>query len=207
MTSGSETSGTWSLATWLRAFLVQPRPGRAGFIAMIAMSLAYTLVSVFLAIIGGTPNPPPYLRIPSEQYFFWASFFYAPVLILGWVLASAVMQIVGRALGGSGSFEGTLAVLGVATAVATLPALIPDLALTFLQVVGAMEYEPWFYSVTHGGAWFWIVWVYLGLYLIAFCILYPAAAKAVHSLERGKAILAGLVSFAAYQGFIFVFLR
>lgn len=174
---------------------------------MIAMSAAYTLVAVFLAIIGGTPNPQPYLRIPSEQYFFWASFFYAPVLILGWVLAGAVMQIVGRALGGSGSFEGTLAVLGVATAVATLPGLVPDLALTFVQLTGAMDYEPWFYSVTHGGVWFLIVWVYLGLYLLAFCILYPAAAMATHGLGRGRAVVVGLVSFAVYQGFIFVFLR
>lgn len=192
---------------WLRRVLSRPQRGRFAFLAMLAMAIAYTLVAVFLAIIGGTPNPAPYLRIPDDSYFFWASFFYTPVLLFGWVLASAVMQIVARALGGSGRFEDTLAVLGVATAVATLPALIPDLALTSVQVVGAMEYEPWFYSVTHGGAWFWIVWVYLLAYIVAFSVLYPATAIAVHGLSVTKAIATGIASFAIYQGFIFLFLR
>jgi hypothetical protein len=29
---------------------------------MLAMSLLYTLVSINLAVIGGTPNPAPWLR-------------------------------------------------------------------------------------------------------------------------------------------------
>jgi hypothetical protein len=70
-----------------------------------------------------------------------------------------------------------------------------------------MDYAPWFYSVTHGGVWFWIVWVYLIAYLLAFCVLYPAAAIAAHGLGRARAVLTGIASFAAYQGFIFLFLR
>jgi hypothetical protein len=206
-TARSNSTPQSGLVAWLHRVGEEPHAHRTGLISMIAMSLAYTLVSIFLAIIGGTPNPTPFLRIPSEEYFFWASFFYAPLLLLGWVLGSAVAQIAARALGGPGTFEATLAALGIATAIATLPALVPDLALTFVQAIGVMDYEPWFYSVTHGGVWFWIVWAYLGLYLLAFLVLYPAAIIAVHRLARGRAAVAGIAGFAAYQGFIFLFLR
>jgi hypothetical protein len=187
--------------------LVDSARARIGALSMCAMSLLYTLVSINLAVIGGTPNPPPWLRIPTADYFYWASFFYATAILSGWVFGSAVAHLSARMLGGSGSFEDTLALLGFATATATLPALVPDLALTFVQVVGLMDYEPWFHSVTHGGAWFFGVWAYLALYLVCFCVFYPSAVRAVHGLSRSRALGAGLAGFVAYQLFILVFIR
>jgi hypothetical protein len=178
-----------------------------GALSMLVMSLLYTLVSINLAVIGGTPNPAPWLRIPTEEYFRWASYFYALALISGYVFASAVTHLLARAFGGRGSFEDTFALLGFATSVATLPALVPDLALTFLQVVRFMDYEPWFYSVTHGGAWFYVVWAYLVVYVVCFCVFYPTVVRAVHRLSWPRAALVGVTGFVAYQGFVFIFIR
>ena len=180
---------------------------RRGALAMLAMALAYNIVAIFLAVLHGIPSPAPFLAIPADRYFVWAAIFYTPALLAGWVLAAAVAQIVARRLGGSGSFEDTLALLGHATALATLPALVPDLVITFVQVAGWMDYAPWYASVHGGGIWFWIVWAYLILYLAAFLVLYPAALRAVHSLSRQRAAVAGTIAFFVYQGFILIFIR
>jgi hypothetical protein len=206
-----------SLARYLPAF-IRPRetfarllldPGRIriGLISMLVMSVLYTLVCINLAVIGGTPNPPPWLRIPTEQYFYWASYFYAIALLAGYVLGSAVTHLLARVFAERESFEDAIALLGFATATATLPALVPDLALTLLQVVGLMEYGPWFHSVTHGGVWFYIVWAYLIAYVVYFCVFYPTVVRAVYGLSWPKALVVGLAGVVAYQGFIFVFIR
>jgi hypothetical protein len=186
---------------------LDPARMRVGAAAMLGMSLLYTLVSVNLAVIGGTPNQEPWLRIPSRDYFYWASYFYAPILLSGWLFASAVTHLSARALGGRGSFDDSVALFGFATAAATVPALAPDLALTSAQAIGWMDYEPWFRSVTHCGVWFYIVWVYLAAYLVYFCVFYPSAARIVHRLNWPRAVVAGLAGFVAYQVFIFVFIR
>jgi hypothetical protein len=191
----------------LAAFAVHPRRLALGAGAMLVMSLAYNIVAINLAIIGGVPVPPPFLAIPADGYFFWAALFYTPALMAGWVFAGACVQLAARALGGNGSFEDTLAVLGVATAIATLPALLPDLAITFVQLAGAMDYAAWRASVDGFGVWFWIVWAYLVVYIAAFAVLYPAAVRAAHHLAGPAAWVAGLAGFALYQGFILLFIR
>jgi hypothetical protein len=175
--------------------------------AMVAMALLYSFVPVFLAILDGIPYPEPFLRIPDDRYFYWASYFYVPVLLLGWVFGSAVLQLTARWLGGSGSFEATFALTGFATAAASLAALLPDLAITLVQVVGLMEYREWFASVHGGGAWMYIVWAYLILYLALFLVFFAVTAEVVHRLPWRRAAIAGTVGFAAYQGFILIFIR
>jgi len=192
---------------FLAAFARNPRRLALGTLAMVAMSLAYNVVAINLAIIGGVPAPPPFLAIPADRYFFWASFFYTPALLAGWVFASACVQLMARRFGGAGQFEDTLAVLGVATVVATLPALVPDLAITFVQVFGWMDYAPWRESVDTFGVWFWIVWAYLAVYILAFVVLYPAAVRAVYDLAGAGAWIGGIAGFALYQGFILLFIR
>ncbi len=182
--------------------LNDPRRARWALVAMLAMAAAYNVVCINLALLHGIPSPPPFLAIPPDAYFFWASFFYTPALLAGWLFAAGFSQVVARALGGTGGFEDTLAALGVATALATLPALLPDLAITFVQVIGWMDYGPWYASVHGGGVWFYIVWAYLLAYLAAFGLLYREAIGAAHRLARGPAWIAAILAFGAYQGFI-----
>jgi Yip1 domain len=194
----------------LRTFeklLADPDRMRIGVASMLVMAALYLLVCVFLAVLHGTPNPAPFLRIPSEEYFYWAQYFYVPVLLLGMVLAGGVMYLLARFSGGQGSADDTFALAAYATAVATLPILLHDLFFTFIQIVGLMKYQLWFYSVTHGGVWFYVAWIFLLMYCAYFFVLYPIVVRVVHRLRWAYSILIGSFGFVVYQGFIFVFIR
>lgn len=178
-----------------------------GAVAMIGMSVLYAVVPIFLAVLGGVPVPEPFLRIPSAQYFYWASYFYVPALLAGWVFGSAVFQIVARAQGGAGRFEDTLALVGFATAAATAAALIPDLLVTSAQIAGLMDYGAWRQSVDSFGPWFFLTWAYLIAYVVLFLAFYAAIGRTLHGLNRWRAAVCGAAAFAAYQGFILIFIR
>ncbi|HZP19806.1 MAG TPA: YIP1 family protein [Bauldia sp.] len=186
--------------------LRDPRRLRIAWQAMLAMSFAYALVSVFLAGLHGIPWTP-FLRIPDDSYYFWASFFYVPVLMLGWVFGAAILHLSARGLGGTGSFEDTLALAGVATALATLSSLVPDLLITGAQITGLADYAAWYASVQGGGFWFVATWTYLTLYLVLFLWFYARVVAAAHGLAGYRLAVATLAGFAAYQGFILIFIR
>jgi hypothetical protein len=204
------TSAAVGAPTFVRGFFERlqknERRSRIALQAMLAMSAAYALVSVFLAILHGIPWAP-FLRIPDATYYFWASFLYVPALLLGWVFGAAILHLAARGLGGGGSFEDTLALTGVATALAILSSLVPDLIITGAQVTGLADYAAWYASVQAGGIWFVVTWLYLTLYLAAFLWFYAVAAAVAHRLAGYRAALAGLTGFAAYQGFILIFIR
>jgi hypothetical protein len=187
---------------------LDPRRYRLGWQAMLAMAALYTIVPVFLAILHGVPVPPPFLRIPADQYFYWASYFYLAALVAGWIFGSAVFHILARSLGGVASFEDCLALLGFATATATLPALVPDLAVTSVQMLGLLDYGVWRREVdTFLSPWFVLTWTYLVAYAVAFVVFYGAIARELHGLRGWRAWLTSLVGFTAYQGFILIFIR
>ena len=184
-----------------------PRRGAVGFGAMLCVSLLYTLVAHFLDRLHAPPVPPPFLNIPAESYFHWATYFYAPAMLAAWVLASAILQILSRLCGGRGAFEDTLALTGAASALGTLATLLPDLAITSIQVMGFMDYGPWRYSVDHGGVWFYIVWFYLILYALLFLVFYARVVEETHRLSKAEAAWIGAAGFIAYQGFLILFAR
>jgi hypothetical protein len=181
---------------------------RIGALAMLGMSALYTIVPIFLTILHGVPVPPPFLRIAPERYFYWASYFYLPALLAGWVFGSAIIQIVARSLGGKGTFEDTLALVGFATAAATAAALIPDLIVTSVQIAGLLDYGIWRRAVdTFLSPWFLATWAYLLAYLVLFLAFYAAVGRELHGLGKWRARLTSLVGFLAYQGFILIFIR
>jgi hypothetical protein len=184
-----------------------PARGAIGAWAMVVMSALYTIVPVFLTVLKGVPVPEPFLRIPSDRYFYWASYFYVPALLAGWVFGSAVLQIVARSLGGTGTFEDSLVLIGFATATATAAALVPDLLVTSVQIAGLMDYGAWRRSVDGFGPWFFLTWAYLIAYAVLFLAFYVAVARTLHRLEGWRAATCGVVGFAAYQGFILIFIR
>ncbi len=184
-----------------------PARSAIGAVAMVGMSVLYAIVPVFLAILDGVPVPEPFLRIPSDRYFYWAAYFYLPALLAGWVFGSAVFQILARSLGGLGTFEDTLALVGFATATATAAALIPDLLVTTVQIAGLMDYGAWRQSVDGFGPWFFLTWAYLIAYAVLFLVFYAAIGRTLHGLGRGRAALCATASFVAYQGFILIFIR
>src|SRR5579859_4460971 len=106
---------------------------------ILLISVGYALVDTALWAVGHIPNPEPFLRIPTEQYYFWLQFMSLALYMTCWILATASMHLLSKVFHGQGSFEGTLAVVGMGTAAATLATLIPDLLTSFLGVTGIVE--------------------------------------------------------------------
>jgi hypothetical protein len=183
----------------ISSLLAWPVKRRSGYLAMLAIASAYTVVCALLAWRGVDPVPGPWLRIPAESYYLWALLFYGATLLAGWLLAAAVMQLWARALGGVGAFEDLVATLGMATALATLPTLVPDLVTNLLGIYDGPWSKTW---------WGWSLAIgWMTAYLVLFLTLYPRAVRAVHGLNRRRSLFVGLGGFVLYQGFIFVFIR
>lgn len=176
-----------------------PVKRRSGYLAMLAIASAYTVVCGLLAWRGVDPVPGPWLRIPAESYYLWALLFYGAALLAGWLLAAAVMQLWARALDGVGVFEDLVATLGMATALATLPTLVPDLVTNLFGIYDGPWSKSW---------WGWSLAIgWMTAYLVLFLTLYPRAVRAVHGLNRRRSLFVGLGGFVLYQGFIFIFIR
>jgi len=115
---------------------------------------------------------------------------------------------VARWLGGRGSFEDTLALVGFATAAATAAALIPDLIVTSVQIAGLLDYGVWRQAVdTLLSPWFLVTWAYLVAYRVLFLVFYAAVGRELHGLGTWRVWLTSLIGFLAYQGFILIFIR
>ena len=188
--------------------LDDPRRLRAGVTWLTVTAVAYAVCILILAAGGAEPgNMAPWLTIPSTTYFWWEAAFIAPVIIAAGVLTTGTMYLLARSAGGSGSFDDTLALLGPAIAVCTLFTLIPDLIIGILLNTGALPADTWTYDITHPGLTLNLVWTYLSLYILAFLVVFPFVAAAVHRLRAVPAMAIGWASFAVYQGFLFIFVR
>jgi hypothetical protein len=60
------------------------------------MAVLYTLVYIFLVFGGGRPYKP-WLPISQEGYYRYNVLFLAPFMFIGWILATIVAQLLGRA--------------------------------------------------------------------------------------------------------------
>jgi hypothetical protein len=80
-------------------WLAGPVGRRYGYAGMLSLAGGYTLAIVLLARQGAMPVPAPFLRIPDESYYLWSAWFIGPVLLAGWLVAAAAMQLSARALG------------------------------------------------------------------------------------------------------------
>lgn len=178
------------------ADLVADRRGRAfAAFALGTVAVLYSLTEWFLYQQHYDPVPPPFLRIPTDEYYAWAALFGVPTFIGGWLLATGAMQLCSRALGGHGRFEDLATALAWATGVATLFTLVPDFTSSALGV-----YETWDPT---GLSWV----LFASLYMISLGVLYTSAVRAVHGLGLRSALVVGLGGFVLYGGFIFLFIR
>ena len=175
-----------------------PAGWKRGLTLMVLMALAYTVTDVMLALGKVDPIPEPFLRIPTDQYYWWAAIFYGATFLAAWLLATAAMQLTARATGGTGDFEDLIAATGLATVVATLPTLIPDFVTSALVI-----YDTWATS----GLLQIVPWIYIALYNVLFLIFYPWTVAVVHRLPRNRSIPIGVAGFVVYQGFLFIFIR
>ncbi|MBU2009780.1 MAG: YIP1 family protein [Chloroflexi bacterium] len=186
--------------------LADSRRYRYGLISMLAIVTLYTLAILLLELADADITIPAWLAIPAENYYFWEVFFIAPVMILAWILAAGVVQVLGRCFGGDGEYEDVFTLLGFGIAVPTYTTLIADWATALLFLSGAISQTKWLQLTSHG---FWQVFVlgYLGAQLIWLIALFCIAAATVHKLRWRRAAFPGIVGVLVYQITLLVFIR
>lgn len=176
--------------------------------ALAFAAIGYSIgVAYVLSLAGALPMPEPYLRIPDESYFFWGTFFYAPVIVVAWLLASGLMYLLARAFGGRSNMDSLLQGSALATGVGTLATLLPDLVTSPLRALGIINEQAWEQSIVQHGGWFVLVWAAMVAYSALFLIAYPLAVRQATRLAWWKAITTGVIGFLAFQGFEFIFIR
>jgi hypothetical protein len=110
------------------------------FFYILIPIVAYTLMYVFLTIGQGAPSVfTPWLNIPEEIYYSINRFLLAPGMIMAWLVATSIIQIVSRFLKGSGSFEQTLSVIALSISIAMWGGLIHDLPMSFFSAIGVID--------------------------------------------------------------------
>jgi hypothetical protein len=194
-----------------RTFEALMRDGRRlrfGSAALAINALLYTLVYVFLARGGGAPSSfTPLLAIPPERYYHYNQFFLAPSMLMCWLLAAGVAQLLSRTFGGQGSFEDLLSVFGFGIGIASLASLAHDLPDSFLGAIGVLDLRWYEVALNSPTIWRTILWICYGTALVWAPVLCSIGVAAAQKLRRGPAVLVGVLAFLVYQGVFLIFNR
>ena len=180
---------------------------RHGSIALLITALLYSLTMLLLTLVGGEPAIPPLLAIPTKDYYSVQVLFMTPVMILAWLLAAGVVQLLSRPFGGNGTFEDTLSVLGFGIAAPTYATLVPDTVSGILSLIGVITQKQWNEATTQPGLWQALAWAWLTVYVVGFLVLFPLAVAAAQRLRWRQATFVGVVGFMVYQSMLLVFVR
>ncbi len=171
---------------------------RFGITALAINLQLYALVYVFLSIAGDAPSPArSWLAIPAASYYHYSGFYLAPSLLICWILAAGVAQLLSRMFSGSGSFEDMLAVFGFGISIACLPVLLIELPTSLLGAVGAIHPARFDLALSSPGPWHELAMLLYSLSVTWMAVLFCIGAHSVQRIRRGPAILAGLWPYLA----------
>ncbi len=179
-----------------------------GFLFIMIPIVAYTMMYIFLTIGHGAPSVfTPWLNIPKEEYYAVNRFLLAPSMMLCWIAASGVMQIMARGFRGSGSYEQTLAVIALSISVAMWGGLIHDLPMSFLSAIGVIDAGQHEIDMNSPTIFRTLLWICYSIYFMAFLILFPVAIRVAHRLSTARSILIGWTGFICFQLIFLIFNR
>jgi hypothetical protein len=184
-------------------------PITLGLRGVSVTGVTYLLVYYFLAHNGGRPTVfTPWLAIPAEDYYAYNLWLHVPSLLLAWISSAAFAHLAARAMGGTGSFEKTLATLGLGIGMASMTTGLHDVLTTFLGYVGVVDQRAYEDALsTPGTAEHALIWTLMGLYLAAFELLFTCAILSTHGLGKGRSFVAATVGFVVYQLLFVLFNR
>jgi hypothetical protein len=188
-----------------RALSSGPRPLAAGIKAVLTAGCLYALAAAGLAVAGALVTAPPVLKVDPENYYFWEMIFALPVFAAAWLTAGIIGGLAG-ARGGRGVFKGFLGSLGLALAVPSLLAWIPQAVLAVLLLLGRKQADVMEWTAHPGPA----QMIILGCQVLAVIwmfILTASAAGATRKLGRGRAAAIGAGTALVFLLFILVFIR
>lgn len=189
-------------------FLEDKNNFRYGFLYILVPLVGYTAMYVFLTIGHGAPSVfTPWLNIPKEDYYSVNRFLLAPGLLISWFLSAAVIQVVGRAFKGKGTFEETLAVTGLCISVSMWGTLLHDLVMSFLSAMKIIDARQHEIAMNSPSIWRTILWICMAVYLAAFLLLFSKGVKAVHKITGLAPVLIGIFGFIVFQVMFVLFNR
>jgi hypothetical protein len=202
-----------------RAFLVRPRETaaalaadarglRLGLAAFLVPVVGYIIVYVGLRHSGAYPSTfTPWLAIPAEDYYHWNLYLLPPSMFAGWLLASAVVQLACRPIGGAGRFEDTVAALGFACSAAHWTLLPHDMIVGILGGLHVIDGRAHEYAMNQPTVARSLLWTFMTLYALAFPWFFGRAIAGVHRIVSARAMLLGVLGFVVYQLVFVVFNR
>jgi hypothetical protein len=117
------------------------------------------------------------------------------------------MHLLSKAFGGSGSFEGTLTVVGFGISIASWSTGLHDLISSFLGAVHIIDQREFEVALNSPTPWRTLLWVLMTLYLVWFCVLFAIGISVVQRVKGWQAALIGILGFIMYQGFFLIFNR
>jgi hypothetical protein len=166
------------------------------------------LTAAALAVSGALLMVPAWLKLSSENYYFWEIFFAVPVFVLDWILAAGLALWLSRAgkKKGSGTFEDTLSTLGFAMAIPLFIAWIPQAAGAILLLIGMVQQE-FVDFVSRPGSWQILAVAYP---IVTLALLYILVSHAVSVSQKLSWWKTALVSFSTVTVFVlilFIFIR
>lgn len=179
---------------------------RFAFYAVFIQAVVYTLVYIFLVMGDGRPYKP-WLNISPEEYYWYNRFFLAPSMLLAWILAAGAVQLLSKMLGGKGSFEDTLCVLGFGIGIASWATGLHDVVSSFLGAVHIINQQAFELALNSPTIWRTLLWILMIIYLLWFCVLFSKGVMTVHKIKVSSAVLIGVCGFIVYQLFFFIFNR
>lgn len=177
-----------------------------GLAACLLIGVLYTITVAGLAIVHARIMFPAWLPIPADQYYFWEMFFTVPVFIFGWILAAGIAYLSGRWLGGSGTFEDTLACLAFAMAVPTFVMWLVETTVTALTLNGTLTLQEWAEMTSRPGFWQAFIVAYQLVAFAWYAFLFPVAITQAQKL-RWKAVATGALTLVVFSAFEFIFIR
>jgi hypothetical protein len=188
------------------ALLADPRHLALGAGYLAIPAALYTLMYQFLTLAHGAPSSfTPWLNIPKDEYYAYNRILVAPSMVICWILAAGVIQILSHLFKGKGTFEGTLAVIGLSIAVAMWATLGQDLVMSFLGAIRVIDARG-----ARGGDELadHLADAHLDLHdplpRLVPVLLFAKASAAAHQLRRLPAIALGVTGFAVFQAVFFV---
>ena len=181
---------------------------RNGFLFMVIPAGLYTLMYIMLNLGNGAPSTfTPWLNIPKDHYYFYNQFLAAPSMFLAWFVAAAYLQTICHFAKGKGSFEQTLAILGLSISVAMWSTLLHDLIMSFLSAIHWIDARKHEIAMNSPTIWRTILWICFALYFFAFIALFYRTVRIVHGLNKIKSMLFGLSAFLLFQCIFLIFSR
>lgn len=177
-----------------------PRAARLGLEAMLVPLVGYFVVYVGLSRSGAYPSTfAPWLALPAETYYRYNVYLVVPSMLAAWLLASSVVQLLGRLLGARGVFEETVGALGIAISVSSLTLLPHDLTVALLGAAGVIDGRAHEHAMNQPTLARDVLWFFMALYAVAFPVYFTASVSGVHGVRGPRAVLLGVVGFAVYQ--------